>query len=210
MKKLASRILKIVFFTLIIIAVVIILIPFDLFDMKQAQRIAKWKTTYEQLEYSFALIKEHEGIIIPQENENNIDITEDIITSHVAPYLNLEFNKPTKIKYRYRKMNSHPITKKSPLYFRNFLKRKDGVFIGIRKNEQKNNDINKPPYIMYVDINGKEKPNRIGKDIFFIGIYKDNIIPMGKKEKNTTLKSDCSPIGTGIYCSEYYLQGGRF
>ena len=63
---------------------------------------------------------------------------------------------------------------------------------------------------MYVDINGVETPNRIGQDVFFINIYKDRISALGSNKDYAKLKSNCSPIGNGLYCSEYYLLGGRF
>ena len=61
---------------------------------------------------------------------------------------------------------------------------------------------------MFVDINGKKKPNKIGEDIFFISIYKDKIAPFGSTRKHAELKKNCSPLGSGMYCSEYYLRSG--
>ena len=63
---------------------------------------------------------------------------------------------------------------------------------------------------MFVDINGKEKPNRIGQDIFFMSVYKNSVTALGNGKNHARLKTDCSPIGRGVYCSEYYLLGGSF
>lgn len=209
MKKIAPKILKYVFIILIILAIIIVLIPFDLFDMEQAQRIAKWKSVYEQLNYSFSLVKLHEGSIIPTEIKND-SYNNDYIVKYISPYMNLESNEYINSKYKYRKMNGHSLAKTSQFIFDKFLKRKDGVFISIRKNELKTNNNYNPLYLMFVDINGNEKPNRIGKDIFFISIYKDKISALGKNKELSALKASCSPIGGGFYCSEYYLLGGQF
>lgn len=210
MKRRALKILKNVFGILIIILIIIILIPFDLFDMKQAQRIAKWKSVYEQLEYSFSLIKLYEGTIIPKNITNNTSINDDYIINKITPYMNLSSDKFVNNKYKYKKMNGRPLSKNSQFYFDKFLKRKDGVYIGIRKNQTDYKNNNQPLYIMFVDINGEKKPNRIGKDIFFLNIYTDKITALGKNADHSVLKSNCSPIGGGFYCSEYYLLGGRF
>ena len=67
-----------------------------------------------------------------------------------------------------------------------------------------------PLYYMFVDINGEEKPNRIGQDIFFFSVYKNHVTALGNGKSHAKLKADCSPIGRGVYCSEYYLLGGSF
>lgn len=209
MKQLALRILKYVFFVLIFLLIIVILIPFDLFDMKQAQRIAKWKSVYEQIEYSFSLIKLYEGTIIPQEEKENKSSDDDVI-KRIIPYMNLSSDKYIKKKYRYRKMNGHHLIKNSEYFFDKFFKKKDGVYLSIKKTPSDSEIDNRPLYIMFVDINGKNKPNKIGKDIFFINIYEDKITALGKDKPHSDLKSNCSPIGEGFYCSEYYLLGGRF
>ena len=61
-----------------------------------------------------------------------------------------------------------------------------------------------------IDINGKKKPNRIGQDIFFISIFREHIEPLGNDRPYSALKTNCSPIGSGVYCSEYYILGGKF
>jgi hypothetical protein len=63
---------------------------------------------------------------------------------------------------------------------------------------------------MFVDINAEDKPNKIGQDIFFMSVYKDRVAALGNGKTHARLKADCSPIGRGVYCSEYYLLGGSF
>lgn len=211
MKNFPFSIFKIASITIICISLIAIIPPFDLFDMKQAQRIAKWKSTYEKLQYSFSLAKLHEGTIIPTELESGKINDEYYIISKLAPYFNLESNKYDIIpKYKYRKMNGRRLEKKSQFNFKKFVKRKDGIILGISKNQVKTNNDNLPAYFMFVDVNGNEKPNRIGKDIFFINIFKDSITALGEGKEHSQLKANCSPVGGGLYCSEYYLLGGNF
>lgn len=206
MKRQALRILKYVFLFLIALSVIIMLFPIDLFDMKQAQRIAKWKSVYEQLEYSFSMVNLFEGCIVPKEIQKK-EITLEYITKRIIPYLNLESEKYISPNYKYRKMNGSRVKKDSDYYYEKFLKRKDGVYLGIKENTVPDNSA---LYTMFIDINGNEKPNIIGKDIFFINIYQDSINALGKDKEHSEIKTDCSPIGEGFYCSEHYLLGGRF
>ena len=71
---------------------------------------------------------------------------------------------------------------------------------------------NKTPIkgILMYDVNGKNKPNTWGKDVYGLNIYKDRFEPFGKTESLQTQKNDCSKNGTGLYCSNYYLTGGEF
>ena len=209
MTQIALKIIKSALIIFILTALIILLIPFDLFDMKQAQRIAKWKSVYEQLEYAFSLVKLYEGDIIPSADSDGKAVSDDYIIKRIAPYMNLKTDNYLDNKYKYRKMNGRFLSKTSQFIFDKFLQRKDGVYVGIRQNSLQEGN-NNPSYLMLVDINGNDNPNRIGKDIFFVNLHKDNISALGKGKDHTALKSSCSPIGGGFYCSEYYLLGGKF
>lgn len=57
-----------------------------------------------------------------------------------------------------------------------------------------------------VDINGFNKPNVAGKDIFFIGVRKDKILPFGTSgDIIVNSNSDCGSGTTGLGCSAQYL-----
>ena len=68
--------------------------------------------------------------------------------------------------------------------------------------------------ISYINCSSVHMPftvtNKIGQDIFFMSIYKDKVTALGNGKNHARLKADCSPIGRGVYCSEYYLLGGGF
>lgn len=195
----------------IVLIILLILLPFNLINMEQAERIAKWKSEYENLKYCFSLVNLHEGSIIPTNEELTKIVSESEIWNRIIPYLNVKsVDFFSDKEYKYRTINGRPIKKTSQFYFDKFLKLNNGVVIGIKENQSKETMQNVPLYYLLVDINGIEKPNRIGQDIFFTGIYKDSIKALGRGESTSNLKANCSPIGNGLYCSEYYLKGGRF
>jgi hypothetical protein len=191
--------------------IVLIIVPFNLINLEQAERIAKWKVEYEKLIYTFDLIKLHEGTIVPTNEEAGKLVTEEYMLERAMPYVHFQVEKPEKIEnYKYKKMNGTPVKKTSRYYFDEFVMTNNGVILGFNKNDSETANDKAPLYYMFVDINGKEKPNRIGQDIFFMSVYKDNVTALGNGKNHARLKADCSPIGRGVYCSEYYLLGGSF
>lgn len=214
MKNFSFNIFNIIFVFSIVLVIVLILLPFNLINMEQAQRIAKWKTTYDKLKYSFELVNLHEGCIVPTFEEAGSIYSDEDFINRVSPYLNLVSDKEIK-PYKYRRMNGRSVRKDSLIYFDKFVENKNGVLLSFKsRDENKEQDENNlanivRKYYMFVDINGKEKPNRIGQDIFFVSINKNNISALGTGKTTNQLKAGCSPIGNGIYCSEYYLLGGQ-
>ena len=60
---------------------------------------------------------------------------------------------------------------------------------------------------MQIDVNGLKRPNVVGKDIYFLNIYKNKLFPRYSNELNDqfeTLKEDCEN-GEGVGCSTIYL-----
>lgn len=60
----------------------------------------------------------------------------------------------------------------------------------------------------YVDINGKQNPNTIGKDIFVFVFGEKGFIPAGRDKTDDQIKSDCSKTGTGYFCFEKIMRNG--
>lgn len=181
---------------------ILILVPFDLINLKQAQRIAKWLSVYERVSYSLDLIKLNEGCIIPSAEETGKIITEDNVKNMIYSYMSIDNTAKKVKKYSYRKLNGTPVKKHKPYYFEDFVLTKTGETVGIKELQSK-------LYYMFIDINGTEKPNRIGEDIFFIKLYPDKYEPMGEGVKYASLKLGCSPLGSGLNCADYYLHGGN-
>lgn len=211
MKNLSFSIFNIISIFVIILLIILILVPFNLINLEQAQRIAMWKSEYEKFKYSFELVKLHEGSIIPEAEEAGKIITEEYLWQRIFPYFNFKSTSPAQIKrYRYRKMNGIVVNRDSKYYFDKFVETKHGELFGLSQNKSEVITEKTPEYLAFIDINGIEKPNRIGQDIFFIGIYKNSVTALGHGKTHAKLKADCSPIGRGVYCSEYYLLGGSF
>lgn len=55
-----------------------------------------------------------------------------------------------------------------------------------------------------VDVNGKSKPNVVGKDIFFLALMQDGFIPFHTTDNKI---NDCKK-GTGISCSSLFINNG--
>ncbi len=211
MKNLSFSLFNVISVFLIIILIILIAVPFNLINIEQAQRIAKWKSEYEKLNYCFELVNIHEGSIVPSNEEAGKIVNEDFILERIKPYFNFKDEYFISLKkYKYKKMNSSPIKKDYKFYFDKFITDKTGMLISLKQNDVKIISENQPLYFMFTDINGTEKPNRIGQDIFFISIYKNKVEALGNNRSHAKLKMNCSPIGSGLYCSRYYLSGGRF
>ena len=211
MKNLSFSLFNVVSVVAVILLTILIVMPFNLINIEQAQRIAKWKLEFEQLEYCFSLVKLHEGTIVPTEQEAGKIVTDEYMFERLRPYFNFSSDSFSEIpKYSYRKMNGRSMDKDGQFFFDKFFFNKKDMILSIKKTTRKEYNDKYPLFFMYVDINGTEKPNRIGQDVFFINIYKDRISALGNNKEYAKLKSNCSPIGNGLYCSEYYLLGGRF
>ncbi len=196
---------------IIIVLIILIILPFNINNLEQAKRIAKWKSEYENLQYCFSLVKLHENSIAQADIVSKELLSEEAFIEMIKPYFTFAENPEYKSRrYGYRAMNGRPVGKTKQFYFNKFLKLKDNTIVSVRKNISEIMGINQPIYFMYVDINGRKKPNRIGQDIFFISIFNDHIEPLGHDRPYSALKTNCSPIGSGVYCSEYYILGGRF
>ncbi len=210
MKNFSFNIFNIIFLLSVFLVIILIVLPFNLISIEQAQRIAKWKSVYEELKYSFALVNLHEGSIIPELNSVDKVITDEYILNRVMPYLGEEkIINSNPYKHGYLYMNAAPVKKSSLFYFDNFVKYKDNMLLGLKNKYQIVNSEVKNDYILFVDINGQKKPNRIGQDIFFLNIYPNEVKALGWNYKDK-LRANCSPIGIGVFCSEYYILGGQF
>ena len=64
--------------------------------------------------------------------------------------------------------------------------------------------------IIIVDINGAEKPNQFGKDVFFLYRIEeeDSIIPYGADKTDGEIRRSCSKTGDGFYCAALIRANG--
>ena len=64
--------------------------------------------------------------------------------------------------------------------------------------------------MIIIDINGPDKPNTFGKDVFFFirDEDADSVIPYGSDKDKDTIKDDCSATGFGYYCAALIRENG--
>ncbi len=205
--KLEYSILAFVIFT-----VVILLVPISFTNTRQANFIAKWNEKYNRVEYMFSVINAHitDDIIKSYHHAKDSESREKILTLLVKPYLRLNTDRyPYKRHYRPRYKNGTRVIKGQDYYFDELYYAENNSIVGIKDiNTQKNSDIF---FRMMFDINGLLPPNVWGKDIYGVNIYEGGKIKaFGEDVDLEHLKSDCSDMGTGVYCSYYYKIGGGF
>ena len=122
MKNLSFSVFNVVSVVAVILLMILIVMPFNLINMEQAQRIAKWKSEFEELEYCFSLVKLHEGAIVPTEQEAGKLLSDEYMFERIKPYFNFSSNSFEEIKnYSYRKMNGRAMDKDSQFYFDKFF-----------------------------------------------------------------------------------------
>ncbi|MBO6087338.1 hypothetical protein J6P92_03210 [bacterium] len=198
-------------FIYVIVAVMLLIIPFSFENSIQAGFISKWNEKYNKIEYMFSVIKAHitDDMLTSMKKAQTSHDREKLLIELVKPYIRVNtVNKPK--RYRPKLMNGSKITKKDLYYFEDvYFAENNKIVVGIKNiHTVKPSD---PLFVMMVDVNGVMPPNRWGKDIFGIRIY-DNveIKPFGEGLDMNAIKDDCSKTGTGGACSYYYTIGGGF
>lgn len=105
-------------------------------------------------------------------------------------------------------MNGKIIRYESKYKSKQFAHLKNGIivsFTGLKRVKTED-----PLGILFVDIDSKIKRNFLGRDVFVVLVFADRIEPYGYNSTRQTMKEDCSPVGSGLQCSAYYLVGGEF
>lgn len=71
------------------------------------------------------------------------------------------------------------------------------------------NSFSYPNSTVIVDINGSRKPNKLGKDIFYLIRVEDKgVFPQCYTCKKNDIEQDCSSEGNGFYCAEKIRRAG--
>ena len=195
-------------FTIIVIAAA--LFPLKIIDLNQAERIAAWKTFYPELQYSFKVMQNSEKDFVKDYSVNK-DRNSDAFFCVFMSYLNIDKNKTEQAdfsKYRKSVMNGKIVGKKSKYKATIFAYLQDGKLVSFVPLERvKPND---PLGVVFIDINGKQRRNFVGRDVFPVLLFADKLEPDGYNSTRQEMKENCSPVGSGMQCSAYYLVGGSF
>lgn len=212
MSKQAFSIIEILIVFFLILMVTSIFVPLNIANVKQAERVVKWKNTFDETKYSFEVLKANNQNLFESLKSNKV-MDSQVAFDMIKPYLNISHEKSTNDyfkNYKYKFLNGRKVKKKSNFYVEDFATLESGVIIGFKLTKNSSIYSNSPIGLMLFDVNGLEKPNKIGKDIFFINVYENEVKALGEGHSTSMLKANCSPIGIGTFCSKYYLIGGNF
>ena len=199
MKK-AFSLVEIGFVLFVLMAVFFTVIPFSVSNIKQVKNITEWKDYIAQAEYSFETLLEFKKTSKLNTKESIAKFMKYIDAKNVS-------SNDKRIKhYKYKMMNGKFYQKMNISNFDETYIDIYGKIIGVKYGE--GCDTITPCATIWVDLNGKKKPNIVGYDIFIYEMYKNSISPYGKGLDYETLKKDCSKKGTGMLCSQFYLIGG--
>lgn len=93
----------------------------------------------------------------------------------------------------------------------------DGILYSISQtggsNDQDDNGIYDFNYIgsngVFIDVNGPNKPNRFGNDVFMLVRNQDgSVMPLGYNLPDSKINQDCSKQGKCLYCAEKLRRNG--
>ena len=189
MKK-AFTIVEVSILFVIFLIVAFLVAPLSLDDSLQAKNASRWRSVqsdFANIFYAVNAQKEDENFDFKTAFES---VMSGEVKGDVEPYkitfLNGTFPNST---YRF---NDFKLTQtNSVVSYKLYETPQDGV-LGL---------------LLY-DVNGSVGPNVWGKDVFGLNIYSDRFEPFCKNDAISVQKQQCSKNGTGLCCSNYYLQGG--
>lgn len=209
MQKNGFTIIEVIVVFLLILGVTFFVLPKSLDNTRQASFISKWSAKYSEIEYMFSVITAQQDSMLKQQlqvaqTEND---RKKILLESVKPYLRI--TSEVKDGYYQKYMNGTEVTACGRYFFNNFYQTENNEIIGLKWIAKKCEGNNVCGFIS-IDLNGKEPPNTWGHDIFAVNVYKSKIEPLGQGIDPDILKTDCSRFGFGLYCSYYYLIGGKF
>lgn len=216
MKKFSAfTIVEIVVVFCLILLTATFVVPELIKDNKKLNTIAQWKHSYQNIDYVFSAIRvnddKNDRLALEQAKNDNESI--DALFTILNPYIRIKSDLSEK-DYKIRFYNGKIPKTNNIYYFNKFKILNSGHIVGLKwLNDYKNSDTKTPYAMMLFDINGIDKPNTWGEDIFAVKVFKDRIEPVGNEFSNNKImiKRDCSKYGLGIACSYYYnVYGGSF
>ncbi len=196
---------------LLIVITVLVCIPAIVNNTKEAKIISSWKKTFTEVDSNFEMFSINDYETVETICKSGVGETEREIFKVLGPYLNVDTSlKPDNLKtYKYKFLNGAQIPKNSKYFTKLFAYQENGNIVAFKLLSCRCGD-SEPCATALIDLNGKKHPNRIGKDIFGINIYKHKVEAFGSELSNTELASECRKNNNGTACSEYYLRGGKF
>lgn len=207
----AFNMVEIMIVVCLLVTTVILCLPTIFNNSKEAKIIAGWKRLYTEAETNFEVFNVSDAELIRSICKSDVEDKEPEIFKIISPYLNVDMSKSTKNlkSYHYRFKNGAQVPMQSAVFTKFFSYQENGNVVGFKWISCDCSEA-KPCAAALFDMNGTNPPNRIGKDIFGIYIYKNRIAAFGAEYSNDKLERDCNGHTNGLSCSEYYLRGGKF
>lgn len=209
MQKNGFTIIEIVVVFFLMLGVIFLVYPKSIDSSKQARLISKWSQKVSELDYMFSVYRaQKDGDFDTKFNQAlSEDAKNKVLVDIIRPYLRI--TSELKTVYLPMFMDKSVIPADSKYYFKNYYLTSTNEIVGL-KFINPNCKEKDACFIMSFDINGIDPPNIWGYDIYGIDVYNDKIEPFGKEINSDIMKQNCSKMGSGVYCSYYYLIGGKF
>ena len=192
----AFTLLEVIILLVIFLMVALLIIPLSVDDTIQARNISRWRQTYSTLQDIPTTVKSI--------SDSHIEL-QTFLAALIKDY-------PLKnvVSYKIKCMNGD--VPQEMYKFKEIYETDFGATIAFKWLNPAKMDTNNKKIIgiLMYDVNGKQRPNIWGKDIFGINIYSDSIKPLGRGYSSSDVEFDCSKQGSGLYCSSYYLDGGSY
>ena len=210
MKK-AFNMVEIAIVICLLLTTVILCLPVIFNNSKEAKIISGWKKSYAEMQSNFEVFNVSDAEKIDTICKSSVEEKEKELFMIISPYLNADLDKsPAGLKsYHYRFKNGSQVPMQSIAFTRFFSYQENGNIVGFKWLDCECTE-KTPCASALFDMNGTQKPNRIGRDIFGIFLYKNRIEAFGAELNNIELERECSNHSNGMSCSEYYLRGGKF
>lgn len=207
----AFNMVEIMIVICLLVTTVILCLPIIFNNSKEAKIISCWKRSFAEMQSNFEVFNISDAEEMHKICSSNVQEKEPELFKVISPYLNVDLSQnPNTLKsYRYKFKNGAQVPMQSPLFTKFFAYQENGNIVGFKwLNCHCTPKI--PCAAVIFDMNGTKAPNRIGKDIFAIHIYRDRIEAFGSELSNEQLERNCNAETNGASCSEYYLIGGKF
>lgn len=207
----AFSIVELTIVAFLLATTIVICIPMISNNTKEAKIISSWKKNYAELQSNFEIFNISDRETINNICASSITNKDDNIFKILSPYLNVDLSKNSNNlkSYHYKFKNGAQISMQSTLFTKKFAYQENGNVVGF-KWLNCNCSETVPCAMAIFDMNGTEKPNRIGEDIFGIYFFKNRIEAFGSDFSAEDIEKNCQEHSTGMSCSEYYLRGGKF
>lgn len=207
----AFNMVEIMIVVCLLATTVILCLPIIFSNTREAKIISSWKRLYTELATNFEVYNVSDYYSIRGLCESSSENLEKDIFKIISPYLNVDFDKNSNNlnHYHYKFKNGSQVSKHSLLYTKNYAYQSNGNIVAFKWITCEC-DEQTPCAIILFDMNGVDKPNRIGKDIFGMYLYKGRIEAFGSNLDSDKLENECNTNSNGMSCSEYYLRGGKF